>query len=305
MLGLLNKVVVSILLLCSVIMAKGVPAGTPIQNVADLTYEVNGITFLTTSNTLVDTVDQVLELDIVCQHSINLLVQRGETQRVLPFLLSNTGNGSDKFTLLPDNNATSADVTNKKIYLDNGDGIFNGADTQITDINLSADANATLFFVSDIPVNATWLTSSHGIEAKSSIGGSGVPGTAYTLSNYFAVDGVKGGVDSALCTYELNQLELKLLKNATLGSTDVFKGSVIHYKIEASVVGVGTLNTVVIQDVMPIGTTYVNGTLRLNGTVLSDAGHVSGRTITVPVGDMVQTSTLHPTHIVEFDVKVD
>ncbi len=305
MLKVLHKIALYFGLLSSLVLAIGVPAGTPIQNVAELTYQVNGVDFNVTSNILTDTVDQVIELDIVCQHSINLLVQRGETQRVLPFLLSNTGNGLDKFILLPDTNASSADVTNKKIYVDNGDGIFNGADTQITDINLSADANATLFFVSDIPVNATWLTSSHGIEAKSSIGGSGVPGTTYTLSSYFAVDGVKGGVDSALCTYELNQLELKLLKSATLGSTDVFKGSVIHYKIEASVIGMGILNTVVIQDVIPTGTTYVNGTLRLNGTVLSDAGHVSGTTLTVPVGDMVQTSTVQPIHTVEFDVKVD
>ena len=287
------------------LLAKGVPAGTQIVNVAQLYYKVADVDFNITSNTIIDTVDQVLELDIVCQTSTNTLVQTGELQRALTFRLSNIGNGTDNFSLLPDTNASTPEVNNRLIYLDDGDGVFNSSDTQITDINLTADANATLFFVSDIPTDASWTTSGNGIEARSTIGGSGTPGTAYTLDDYFAVDGFKGGVDSDLCTYELHTLELSLEKSATLSSAELFTGTIIHYKIVGSVVGLGTLNAVVVKDTIPTGTSYVANTLQLDGTVLSDATHIAGTTISVPLGNITQTTTSEPTHTVEFDVRVD
>jgi len=297
--------IIYFMLLSNFVMAKGVAAGTQIINVVQLNYEVNGGLFFSTSNTLIDTVDQVIELDMVCQTSTNVLVQNAETQRALTFQLSNLGNGPDHFTLIPDTNSSTPDVNNRLIYLDNGDGIFNNADTQITDINLNPDTNVTLFFVSDIPANATWQTSSNGIEARSTIGGSGIPGKNYTLSSYFAVDGYKGGVDSDLCTYELNHVRLKLLKSGTLSSSKLFTGTTIHYKIVASVEGLGLLNAVNIKDTIPTDTTYVSGTLHLDGSVLSDVGHVSGNDITVPLGNVLQTNILHPIHTVEFDVKVN
>lgn len=300
-----SKIFILLFMLSAFSYTKGVPAGTQIVNVAQLDYAVDGINYTTTSNTITDTVDQVIDLDIVCQTSTNTLVQTGETQRALTFRLSNIGNGTDSFSLIPDTNATTPEVDNRLIYLDNGDGVFNTSDTQISDINLTADANVTLFFVSDIPSAASWISSSNGIEARSTTGGSGTPGTSYTLDNYFAVDGFKGGVDSDLCTYELHRLELNLEKSATLSSTELYTGTIIHYKIVASVEGVGTLSAVVIKDIIPSGTSYVPNTLELDGNLLSDATHITSNVVTVPVGDMIQTSTSQPTHTLEFDVKVD
>lgn len=292
-------------ILCTFAYTKGVPAGTKIVNVAQLDYVVGGNAFSSTSNTLTDTVDQVIDLDVVCQSSSRTLVQNGERQRALSFRLTNLGNGTDNFSLTPDANASTPQVSNRLIYVDNGDGIFNASDLQISDINLTADASVTLFFVSDIPADASWNTSANGVEARSTIGGSGTPGTSYALGDYYAVDGYKGGVDSDMCTYELHTLELKMLKSATLSSTELYTGTTIHYKIVARVEGEGTLNSVILSDIVPSGTSYVPNTLKLDETVLSDAGHISGNVITVPVGDMTQTNTLRPTHTMEFDVKVD
>jgi uncharacterized repeat protein (TIGR01451 family) len=284
---------------------KGVPAGTQIANTAQLGYTVNGYDFNTTSNTVVDVVDQVLNLDLVCQETQNIIVQSGETKRALAFVLENTGNGTDRFDLLPDTNASSAEVDNRLIYLDDGDGVFNSADTQINDINLTADAKAILFFVSNIPSNAAWHYSHNGIKARSSIGGSSIPGTDYNITNgtdsYYAVDGQKGGVDNALCTYEMNNLNLLLKKTATLSSNKLYTGTTVHYKIEVTVEGEGTATSIVVKDMIPSGTTYVNNTIRLDGVAVPDSGHFISNSLSVPVGDMTKIDK----HEVEFDVKVD
>ena len=287
------------------LLAKGVPAGTQIVNVAQLNYKVNGTDFNTTSNILIDVVDQVLDLVLVCQTASSVIVQDGESQRALPFVLENIGNGTDNFTLLPDTNATTPEVDNRHIYLDDGDGVFNNADVQVNDINLTADAKATLFFVSDIPVSATWNHSYNGIEARSSIGGSGIPGTDYNISNgvnsYYAVDGYKGGVESDLCAYEISHLAVHLNKTATLSSDQLFAGTVVHYKIDVTVEGEGTVSNIVVKDKIPAGTTYQPNTIKLDGAVLSDTGHFVANTVTVPVADMTKADV----HTVEFDVEVD
>ncbi len=300
-----TKMLFTIFLLSTMLLAKGVPAGTQIVNVAQLNYKVNGTDFNTTSNTLIDVVDQVLDLVLVCQTASSVIVQDGELQRALPFVLENIGNGTDNFTLIPDTNATTPEVDNRHIYLDDGDGIFNNADVQVNDINLTADTKATLFFVSDIPVSATWNHSYNGIEARSSIGGSGIPGKDYNMSNgvnsYYAIDGYKGGVDSALCAYEISHLAVLLNKTATLSSDQLFAGTVVHYKIDVTVEGEGTVNNIVVKDKIPAGTTYQPNTIKLDGAVLSDTGHFVVNTVTVPVADMTKADV----HTVEFDVEVD
>jgi len=62
---------------------------------------------------------------------------------------------------------------------------------------------------------------------------------------------------------------------------------------------------VVITDQIPVGTVYVANSLMFDGTTLNnDPVYIVGSTVTVPVGTMTQTSTLHPTHTIEFDVVV-
>lgn len=300
-----TKILFTLFLLSTMLLAKGVPAGTQIVNVAQLNYKVNGMDFNTTSNTLIDVVDQVLDLVLVCQTASSVMVQNGEIQRALPFVLENIGNGTDNFTLLPDTNDTTPEVDNRHIYLDDGDGVFSSRDVQVNDVNLTADAKATLFFVSDIPVSATWNLSYNGIEARSSIGGSGIPGKDYNVSNgvtsYYAVDGYKGGVDSALCVYEMSHLGLLLHKTASLSSDQLFTGTIIHYKIDVRVEGEGTVSNIIVKDKIPEGTTYKPNTIKLDGAVLSDTGHFVSNTITVPVADMTQADI----HVVAFDVEVD
>ena len=300
----------TLLLLNNILLAKGVPAGTQIVNVAELTYKVGTSDFNTTSNTLVDVVDQVIDLEINCQDTSSVIVQDGENQRALTFRLSNIGNGTDKLALTHETNATSDfTVNNPLIYIDsNGNGLFDSAiDQQINDINLSADTNATLFFVSDMPSDnfASGSQSANGIEARSTIGGSGIPGTAIDLGSYFAVDGIRGGVESDLCVYELSTIKVVLEKSATLSSEKLFTGTIVHYAIEVKVEGEGTVQSVVVKDAIPSGTSYVANSIKLDGVSLSDADHIVSGVVEVPVGEITQTTAVQPIYIVEFDVKVD
>lgn len=285
---------------------KGVAAGTTITNTAKLSYKMNGSLILTQSNSNTITVDQVISLNMVCQNTTPVYVQKGETQRVLTLMLSNTGNGKDHYNLTTDTNSSATDVSNRQIWLDDGDGIFNAAsDTQIGDINLTADSNATLFFVSDIPANASWSDTHHGIRAESDIVSGTTPGSAVNLGSYYAVNGTDGGVESALCTYHLVDVSLQLDKNATLSSPHLYIGTTIHYTIRASVIGTGTLKDVSVTDAIPAGTTYVANSLKLDGTLLNnDALYVVGNSVVVYLGDMTQSTSVHPEHLLEFDVVV-
>lgn len=295
---------------CTLSFSKGVAAGTPIVNVAQLKYKINGSDFNATSNTLVDLVDQIVDFDIVCQDASPVVVENGQTAVALTFLLSNVGNGTDKFTVLPESNATSDfSVSNPLLYIDsNGNGVFDASvDQQINDVNLSADAKSTLFFVSDMPT-ATFPSgslSANGMRIASTLAGALNYGESKKIGTYFVVNGVVSGSDKALCQYELRSLELVLKKSATLSSNKLFTGTIIHYKIKVSASGEGTINNVVVNDTIPSSTTYVPNTLKLDGTILSDSTHLSGTSLSVPVGDMVQSSTIQPTHFVTFDVKVD
>ncbi|HFQ61039.1 MAG TPA: hypothetical protein ENK39_01905 [Epsilonproteobacteria bacterium] len=304
------KIFVFFVMLCTLSFSKGVSAGTPIVNVAQLKYKINGSDFNSTSNTLVDLVDQIVDFDILCQDTSNVIVENGQTAVALTFQLSNVGNGTDKFTLLPETNATSDfSVSNPRLYIDsNGNGVFDiSVDQQVNDVNLSEDVKATLFFVSDMPT-ATFPSgslSANGMRITSDLASGLNYGESKNIGSYFVVNGIVSGSDKALCQYEMRSLELVLAKSATLSSDKLFTGTIIHYKIKVSALGVGTINNVVVHDTIPIGTSYVPNSLQLDGTNLSDSTHLTGTTISVPIGDIVQSNSVQPTHFVTFDVKVD
>ena len=283
--------------------AKGVPAGTEIINVAKLDYHVDGIGFSATSNTLVDIVDQKIDMQMVCQESRAVVVGVAEKKRALSFMLSNTGNGSDRYNFTPiEGEAVGFKVENPEVYLDNGDGVFSVADDVLAkDVELSADANVTLFLVSDIPNDADKV-STNGIKATSIIQGDLAYGESKKLENYYAVMTALEDAKSDLCSYEVSHLALNLEKTATLSSEKLYKGSTIHYKIAVKVVGTGTIEDVLILDKIPEGTIYLPNTLKLDGV---KAGDFNGTAISVHFASVVQEKvSSDPKHQITFDVRV-
>ncbi len=105
-----------------------------------------------------------------------------------------------------------------------------------------------------------------------------------------------------------------IVKSATVidrtGGSQPASGATIRYTLYVSTTGSGTAFGVVVTDPIPANTTYTAGTLKLNGTLLSDtadgdAGDVGGTTpgtVTVKLGDISSTA---PAHIITFEVKID
>jgi hypothetical protein len=78
--------------------AAGVPAGTTIQNTAEVSYTIGGSTATTPSNTVGITVDEILDVVVTLQ-SGSVSVTPGATNQELLFRVTNTGNGPERFRL--------------------------------------------------------------------------------------------------------------------------------------------------------------------------------------------------------------
>ena len=281
----------------------GVPAGTEVINVAQLNYKMGEVEFSAQSNKLIDIVDQKLDMKMVCQESNPVVVGVGEEKRAMSFILNNTGNGVDTYIFSAIEGETlDFSVSNEEIYLDNGDGLFSlSEDTLVTELDVPADSNVTLFLVSDIPSDADKF-SSNGIEASSVIQGSLLYGESKKLDNFYAVMATKEDDKSDVCTYEVSHLAVKLEKSATLSSDKVYLGSTIHYSIAVKLVGEGTINDIVVNDNIPVGTTYVPDSLKLDGVA---AGDFNGTAISVALASMTQNTQDSDTeHQISFDVRV-
>ena len=87
-------------------------------------------------------------------------------------------------------------------------------------------------------------------------------------------------------------------------------GATLTYSIDVMVTGSGTATAVLITDPLPVDTTYVAGSLLLNGTPLSDAGDADAgdvgattpNTVSVNLGDLDATS---PVHTITFNVIIN
>ena len=282
----------------SYLYSQGVLAGTKIRNIAKLNYIIGSQKFSSKSNELVNTVDQIIDLTMACQLSGPYSVQVGEIDRPLPIIIENTGNGKDTFSLQKESE-NSSDVINKRIYLDDGDGLFSNTDTIISDITLNPDEKKLLFFVSDIPNSANWIKSKNGIKAISQTGGSGIRGTIYKLSDYYAVDGYKGGIDSSFCEYELNNLKMSI-KKTSISLGEIYKGSKLKYNLEVSVSGRGTIENIIIEDNFPIGTTYVKNSVFLDGNHIDDSQSIDDDKLHIPLPNMVEGDI----HNISFEIIV-
>jgi uncharacterized repeat protein (TIGR01451 family) len=131
----------------------GTAAGTQITNTATATYLDAALgTHSATSNTVVTTVQQVASLTVGANGAKSAAAG---TQVVFAQSITNTGNGSDTFTLTSTNSGAFA-MANVAFYLDaNGDGIADNA-TPITATGaLAAGATFRYVAVATLPSGAS------------------------------------------------------------------------------------------------------------------------------------------------------
>lgn len=310
----------------SSVYAAGTPAGTVISNAAKATYTSGGPVVTTNSNTVNVIVAEVINVTVTWQDAANVAVSPGQTNAVLTFKVTNTGNGTEPFLLA--GNATVAgdqfDPTLASIYLDtNNNGVYDsGTDTlyvpNVNNPNLAADGFVNVFILANIPALGV-VDGNLGFATLTGTSktGTGAAGTIFALQGDGGVDAIIGattGTAVATGKYVISSVLVSINKSATVsdvyGGTRAITGSTIRYSMTVTATGSGTAVGVVITDVIPAFTAYTAGTLKLNAGALSDnldadAGDVGGTTagtVTVSLGNLTSSSAVQT---IAFDVTIN
>ena len=266
--------------------AQGTPAGTMIRSWAVVTYtnELAQQGFAT-SDTESLLVGQVAGVDLEPPR-----VSAGLAGSAIVFAhsLANAGNGPDSFTVT----AVSKHGWPLTLYRDrNGDGILDAGDSLLTgQVALGYAGIAHLL-------------------ARVAIPGSGVLGMSDTVTvtatsrfNAAVGDVVRDRVDIPTQAAVLGLTE-------QVDRTTAIAGDLLTYRVNYDVTGGGAAFGVALRDTLPAGTTYVPGTLKWNGTALTDpAGDDAGGIVPAGVGLVtVDLGTLSTgaTGSVTFEVRID
>jgi uncharacterized repeat protein (TIGR01451 family) len=306
-------------------LAVGVAAGTSIDNTAEVTYSIGATSATATSNTVSLTVAEILDVVVTLQ-TPSVGVTAGATQQELVYRVSNTGNGPETFRLVMTSVLGGDDfdpvAATPAIYFDtDASGDLSPGDTAYVvgtnDPVLNADAFVTVLVVNDIP--AAVLDGNRGFSRLTADArtGTGTPGTNYPGQGVAGTDAVVGttGADSEVSgQYLVSSVTLGVAKTQVVidqfGGARPVPGARINYSIAVNATGSGTATGAVFSDNIPVNTTYVPGTLRLNGGALTDGADVdAGDFSTTPaprvrvqLGNLTQASG---SQTIEFAVTIN
>jgi len=268
--------------------AVGTPVGTLIENTATVNFDVAGTTITLQSNTTTITVVERIDVVVTLQ-SPQVLVAPDDTNRALLFTVTNTGNGSETFSLAIESVLPGDDFdpvpSATPIYFDtDSSGDLNVGDQPYTpggnDPVLAADASVDIFIVNDIPGGATVVNGDIGFSqlTATSLTGTGSPGDEYGGAGDGGVDaiiGTTGGEASDTGEYLVSDVAVSVIKAQAVvdpfGGNQPVPGATITYTITVEVMSVGTATASVVQDPIPTYTTYVPNSITLNALAISDA----------------------------------
>lgn len=317
-------VVALLLLLSPPSFALGTVAGTDIDNAASVSYEVGGTPVSETSNTVTVTVAELIDVAVVLQ-SPQTPVDTGATNQALLFTLTNTGNGTETFTLAIDNAIAGDDfdpvASATPIWFDtDGSGDLSAGDTPYSpgsnDPVLAPDASVAVLIANDIPAGLNNGDLGQSRLDAASVTGTGAPGTVFAGAGDGGVDAIVGsstGTAGEAGEYIVTTVNMTIVKSVTVtdpfGGTAPVPGAVLTWRIEVTAGGSGTAASAAVSDPVPANTTYVPGSLRLNAAALTDAPDADAgqyltatNSIDVQLGDLTSASG---TQVVEFDVTID
>lgn len=306
--------------------ALGTAAGVDITNVATVTFtDPDGTPGVVNSNPSVIRVDEVLDITVVADNAGNLGVLSPSSDILRSFTLTNTGNGSEVYRLgidpaLPGNDFDPANV---RVYLDNGDNVFDAAIDTLhvpggNDPLLAADASRRVFVLADIPgslANSKLGQLRLRAEAATaqSTSGSDAPGTIFAGQGSSGSDALVGDSQAEATVdvgFVVSLVVTTFTKTATVadrfGGANAIPGATITYTLVFGATGVGSLAGAQIVDAIPARTAYLAGSLRLDGNVLTDgadgdAGRFTGTQVEVSLGNVAAPAT----HTVIFSVTIN
>jgi uncharacterized repeat protein (TIGR01451 family) len=307
--ALRNLGVASALLLASSLGANkahalGAPAGSVINNTAEVSYTVGTVNATASSNLVTLTVAEILDVTVTAQ-TPTVSVSAGATQQVARYRVTNTGNGGETFRLVM-NSTIAGDQFDPvpsatSIYFDSDTtpGLSAGDTPYVVGSNdpvLNADGFVVVLVVNDIPAGVVDTNTGFTRLTADARTGTGAPGTTFAGAGnglngaVDAVVGATGADGEADSSYVVGGVTLTATKTQTVvdqfGGAQPVPGARINYSIAINVTGSGTATNAVFTDNIPANTTYVPGTLRLNTLLLSDGTDADS-------GDYVATAPAH------------
>ena len=299
--------------------AGGVKAGTLIENTASATYDGGAGPVTIPSNTITVKVDELLDVTVTSRDSGPVSAAPGSA--VLTFELTNTGNGPEAYTLTanPAVAGNDFDTTVNGIAVDtNGNGVYDpGVDQMLTGpattAAIAADASLTVFVLVTIPGGVADGDQSDVSLLAEAVTGTGAPGTAFAgqgAGGGNAIVGSTGANATATGSLSVGITDVDLFKSATVldpfGGTGIVPGATITYAIRAEVRGSGSVSDLVVTDAAPADTTYVAGSLKLDGATLTDAADAdAGRSGTSGISVDLGTVSGGSSRTVTFQVTID
>lgn len=314
---------------CGPVWSAGTPAGTPIPNTAIVTYFAAAVPRSATSNTDILLVDERLDVSVVSNDLANVSVSSPDSNAQLSFTVTNIGNGREPLELVVEVVAgDDFDPTNRRIYLDDGDGVFDSDDVLYlfngNDPVLDPDGAVVVFIVSDIPAGLSdGGVGSLGLRATAVTAGAGgnPAGTVFPGAGDNGVDALTGfSTATALAqgNYIAAQVNASLMKSQTVanpgGGTAPSPGAVVTYRLTLTVASGPALDNARITDAIPSGTSYVADSITLDSgggaVTLSDAVDADvGRLDTGANPDRIEvqlgTVPAGATRVVTFQVTVN
>jgi uncharacterized repeat protein (TIGR01451 family) len=286
--------------------AAGTLAGTNIENIATATYDNGSGPVDIQSNTAIILVDELLDVTVASSDPGDVATSNGANNVVLTYRVTNNGNGPEAFRLTPNlaNGGDNFDPTLGQIVLDtNSNGVYDpGVDTVYVsgtnDPLLAPDQGVTVFILNNIPGTQVNGDRANVSLLAAAVTGTGAPGTTFTGAGEGGGDAVVGATSAdgvASGFLRVDAASVVLTKSATVvdpfGGTNAVPGSIITYTIIANVTGAGSLSNLVINDPIPVGTTFVPGSITLQAATLTDAadadsGNFNGTRVSVGLGNV-------------------
>lgn len=301
--------------------SRGTPAGATIANTGQLTWIEGTSSHSVYSNSATFEVDERIDLAVVWLDAGSVPVAPGDTARVLSFRVVNAGNAPEAFRLAAAGNLAGDQwhPTVTGLALDsNGDGAYEpGVDQPyrpgMNDPELDADAGMTVFVLTDIPTGVADGSTGFASLRATAVTGSGAPGTVFAGRGEAGTDAVIGATTataavqgSLIASLAVPQLTKSQAILDPSGGTAAVPGAVITYTLGASYDGAVPTSDGIIEDPVPAGTTYVEGSLTLNGSALTDladgdAGEANSTKIRVAIGGLTSAARA----VVTFQVRVN
>jgi uncharacterized repeat protein (TIGR01451 family) len=237
------------------LVAQATPAGTRIVNSAQVTYQAqNGLTFTVVSNAEEMVVGQVGGVDL---DPPGVSVADPGTTVTLVHTLKNVGNGTDSFTVA----GRSQAGWHVRVYRDaNGNGVADPADPLVSGpIVLGMGSVANLLLATDVPPLAT------------------LRGTTDTIRLVGASRFDPAVGDSLIDQLQIRSVGIVVALAKSVDRTSATIGDILTYTVSYVATGPSSATNFRLLDPIPLGTTYLPGTLRLNGAPLTDgAGDDAG-----------------------------